>query len=218
MADEQAGDTGRLLPAVVALCADVSTSEQPGGIVSFRQEASRCATHVLGLIVLCRLAWIMLCMPLAVALSETSVTAQRLPPALAHFCSAKQCISHHNFSRRCLIFAFHQRVLTLCAHRRLLALAWPISLLNLLNFVGGIMPLAFVGHLDPFSLSVAVLATSFFNVSGYCIIVGTAAALETLCGQVRVFIVACTRHQVAARACTPALQAIVCCSSSRRPL
>ena len=46
------------------------------------------------------------------------------------------------------------------------------------------MPLAFVGHLDPFSLSVAVLATSFFNVSGYCIILGTAAALETLCGQV----------------------------------
>ena len=81
---------------------------------------------------------------------------------------------------------------TVHAHRRLLALAWPISLLNLLNFVGGIVPLAFVGHLDPFSLSVAVLATSFLNVSGYCIILGTAAALETLCGQVGLLHLACS--------------------------
>lgn len=98
------------------------------------------------------------------------------------------------------------------ALRRLLALAWPISLLNLLSFVGGIVPLAFVGHLDPFSLSVAVLATSFFNVSGYCIILGTAAALETLCGQVGVLHLAFSNNGVLSDL-PVALQAPVRCSS-----
>ena len=50
--------------------------------------------------------------------------------------------------------------------RRLFFLAWPISLLNLLSYVSGIIPLGFVGHLDPFSLSVAVLGNSLFNVTG----------------------------------------------------
>ncbi|KAK9834158.1 hypothetical protein WJX81_003586 [Elliptochloris bilobata] len=66
---------------------------------------------------------------------------------------------------------------------RLLALAWPISLLNLLQYVANQMPIGFVGHLDSFSLSVAVLSWSILNVSGYALLMGTAAALETLCGQ-----------------------------------
>ena len=41
MASEQAGDTGRLLPAGAALC--TAPAEGMGVSVGFRQEASRCA-------------------------------------------------------------------------------------------------------------------------------------------------------------------------------
>ena len=49
-----------------------------------------------------------------------------------------------------------------------------------------IIATAFVGHLgDPTMMSGAVLAGSFFNVSGYTVMIGLAGAMDTLCGQVR---------------------------------
>ena len=51
MADEEAGDTGRLLPAVAALCSDASPSAHSRVSVSFRQEASRYAAHTPDLVV-----------------------------------------------------------------------------------------------------------------------------------------------------------------------
>lgn len=40
------------------------------------------------------------------------------------------------------------------------------------------------GHLDdPVLLSAAVLAGSFYNVTGYSIVIGLSAGMETLCGQ-----------------------------------
>jgi Na+-driven multidrug efflux pump len=70
--------------------------------------------------------------------------------------------------------------------RRLLRLSTPIVLQNMLQYSLVIISTAFVGHLgDPTIMSGAVLAGSFFNVTGYTVIVGLAGAMDTLCGQVR---------------------------------
>jgi hypothetical protein len=49
-----------------------------------------------------------------------------------------------------------------------------------------VIAVGFVGHLDdPVLLSSVVLANSLYNVTGYSIVSGLSAGMETLCGQVR---------------------------------
>jgi Na+-driven multidrug efflux pump len=55
---------------------------------------------------------------------------------------------------------------------RLARLAVPLAGAHFFNFALSLITLAFVGHLGEFELSVAVLATSFFNVTGLSILIG----------------------------------------------
>lgn len=66
--------------------------------------------------------------------------------------------------------------------RRVLRLALPLSVTNLSGFALGLITVAFVGRLGEFELSVAILATSIFNVTGLSVLTGFAAAMETFCG------------------------------------
>ena len=52
-----------------------------------------------------------------------------------------------------------------------------------LAFSAGLISVAFVGHLGEFELGVIVLANSLYTVSGVTVLMGTASAMETLCGQ-----------------------------------
>lgn len=64
-------------------------------------------------------------------------------------------------------------------------MAGPLFLQNLLAYSTSVVAVAFIGHLDdPSLLSSAVLANSLFNVSGYSVVQGLSAGMETLCGQV----------------------------------
>ena len=67
---------------------------------------------------------------------------------------------------------------------RLWLLGYPLALLNIFSYSGSVITLAFVGRLGSYELSVAVLATSVYNVTGYSIMYGMAGAIETLGGQV----------------------------------
>ncbi|KXZ45349.1 hypothetical protein GPECTOR_56g446 [Gonium pectorale] len=67
---------------------------------------------------------------------------------------------------------------------RLSRLAGPLILQNLAGYSLSIVSAAFLGHLnDPVALSSAVLAGSFYNITGYSLVIGLAAGMETLCGQ-----------------------------------
>jgi multidrug resistance protein, MATE family len=75
--------------------------------------------------------------------------------------------------------------LTSSTLRRVVQLSMPIVLQNLLQYSLVIISTVFVGHLgDPTIMSGAVLAGSFFNVTGYTLIVGLAGAMDSFCGQV----------------------------------
>lgn len=66
----------------------------------------------------------------------------------------------------------------------LLHLALPLVLQNIAGYTLSVVAAAFIGHLnDPVSLSAAVLAGSFYNISGYSLVIGLSAGMETLCGQ-----------------------------------
>ncbi|GAB4817791.1 hypothetical protein N2152v2_004837 [Parachlorella kessleri] len=67
--------------------------------------------------------------------------------------------------------------------KRLSQLAVPLAGAHFFNFALSMISVAFIGRLGEFELSVAVLATSFFNVTGLSIIIGFLGAQETLCGQ-----------------------------------
>jgi multidrug resistance protein, MATE family len=68
--------------------------------------------------------------------------------------------------------------------RRLAGLAIPLVCSAMSGFLVSMVSVAFVGrHIGSFELSVAVLATSIFNVTGLSFIVGSLGALETLAGQ-----------------------------------
>jgi len=62
-------------------------------------------------------------------------------------------------------------------------LAWPMILQNLLGYGLTVISIAFLGRLGSEKLSAAVLGTSFYNITGYSIIIGLSSGLETLCGQ-----------------------------------
>lgn len=68
---------------------------------------------------------------------------------------------------------------------RLVSLAAPLVLQNVFGFSLSIIAAVFVGHLgDNVALACSVLAGSIYNVSGYSIVVGLSAGMDTLCGQV----------------------------------
>eukprot|EP00878_Enallax_costatus_P024109 GHUV01025702.1.p1 GENE.GHUV01025702.1~~GHUV01025702.1.p1 ORF type:complete len:494 (+),score=51.79 GHUV01025702.1:73-1554(+) len=67
---------------------------------------------------------------------------------------------------------------------RLTSMAGPLFLQNIFSYSTSVVAVAFVGHLgDPLLLSSAVLANSLYNVTGYSLISGLSAGMETLCGQ-----------------------------------
>lgn len=70
-------------------------------------------------------------------------------------------------------------------HHRLLALALPLAGQNILAFSLSLISVGFIGHLGKYELSVAVLATSLYNLTGNSVIQGMAGGMETLCGQVQ---------------------------------
>lgn len=63
-------------------------------------------------------------------------------------------------------------------------LAGPLIAQNLFGYSLAVIAAGFVGHLDSaVLLSSAVLANSFYNVTGLSLMVGLSAGMETLCGQ-----------------------------------
>jgi hypothetical protein len=83
------------------------------------------------------------------------------------------------------IMALWRATHTLPPPHRVLGLAWPIVVQNLCMYSRVVIATAFVGHLgDPALMSAAVLAMSFFNVTGYSILMGLGGAMDTICGQV----------------------------------
>lgn len=66
---------------------------------------------------------------------------------------------------------------------RLAALALPLVASALSSHLIPMISVAFVGHVGSHELSVVVLGSSFFNVTGLSFLIGSLGALETLCGQ-----------------------------------
>jgi multidrug resistance protein, MATE family len=66
---------------------------------------------------------------------------------------------------------------------RLLELSGPLIASSLTGYLTTTVSIAFVGRLGQQPLSIVILATSLFNVTGLSFIVGSLGALETLCGQ-----------------------------------
>ncbi len=61
----------------------------------------------------------------------------------------------------------------------------PLSIESTLWFVcSSMISLAFVGHLGSQPLAACVLANSVYNISGYSLVVGMAAGMNSLSGQV----------------------------------
>ncbi|CAI0398715.1 unnamed protein product [Linum tenue] len=67
--------------------------------------------------------------------------------------------------------------------RKLLKLAGPLLFVSLLQFSLQITSVIFVGHLGALHLASASLTTSIAGLTGYNVMIGMAAALETLCGR-----------------------------------
>ncbi|KAG2444666.1 hypothetical protein HXX76_001410 [Chlamydomonas incerta] len=68
--------------------------------------------------------------------------------------------------------------------KKLQKLAGPLIIQNLFGYLLSVVSAAFIGHLnDPVALSSAVLAGSFYNITGYSLVIGLSAGMETLCGQ-----------------------------------
>ncbi|PSC70081.1 MATE efflux family [Micractinium conductrix] len=67
--------------------------------------------------------------------------------------------------------------------RRILRLAAPLTISNVGGYAIGMVAMAAVGHLGQAALSVTVLATSLYNMTGLACLVGFASTMETFCGQ-----------------------------------
>ncbi|CAN4088061.1 unnamed protein product [Withania somnifera] len=67
--------------------------------------------------------------------------------------------------------------------KKQLELAGPLVVVGFMQYFLLLISLMFVGHLGELSLSSATLATSFAGVTGFRFMLGTASALEILCGQ-----------------------------------
>lgn len=108
------------------------------------------------------------------AFNATPPPAARLQPGLCHHPDSVGAAVRE--------FPAHQRHRLVSVLRRVLRLALPLSVTNLSGFALGLITVAFVGRLGEFELSVAILATSIFNVTGLSVLTGFAAAMETFCG------------------------------------
>ncbi|XP_019238344.1 PREDICTED: protein DETOXIFICATION 14-like [Nicotiana attenuata] len=62
-------------------------------------------------------------------------------------------------------------------------IAIPMIVVKVSQFLLRYAPMVMLGHLSELSLSSASIATSYCNVTGFALIYGMAAGLETLCGQ-----------------------------------
>ncbi|CAN7009771.1 unnamed protein product [Brassica oleracea var. botrytis] len=67
--------------------------------------------------------------------------------------------------------------------KKQLWLAGPLIAVSLLQFCLQVISVMFVGHLGSLPLSAAAVATSFASVTGFTFLMGTASALDTVCGQ-----------------------------------
>ncbi|CAG7892720.1 unnamed protein product [Brassica rapa] len=67
--------------------------------------------------------------------------------------------------------------------KKQLWLSGPLMGVSLLQYCLQVISVMFVGHLGSLPLSTASLATSFASVTGFSFLMGTASALDTLCGQ-----------------------------------
>ncbi|KAL0701663.1 hypothetical protein Bca4012_057785 [Brassica carinata] len=67
--------------------------------------------------------------------------------------------------------------------KKQLWLSAPLIGVSLLQYSLQVISVMFVGHLGSLPLSAASIATSFASVTGFTFLLGTASALETLCGQ-----------------------------------
>ncbi|XP_019096093.1 PREDICTED: protein DETOXIFICATION 16 [Camelina sativa] len=67
--------------------------------------------------------------------------------------------------------------------KKQLWLSGPLIAVSLLQFCLQVISVMFVGHLGSLPLSAASIATSFASVTGFSFLMGTASALDTLCGQ-----------------------------------
>ncbi|ESQ43275.1 hypothetical protein EUTSA_v10013374mg [Eutrema salsugineum] len=67
--------------------------------------------------------------------------------------------------------------------KKQLWLSGPLIGVSLLQFCLQVISVMFVGHLGSLPLSAASIATSFATVTGFSFLMGTASALDTLCGQ-----------------------------------
>ena len=64
----------------------------------------------------------------------------------------------------------------------ILRLAAPLTISNVGGYAIGMVAMAAVGHLGQAALSVTVLATSLYNMTGLACLVGFASTMETFCG------------------------------------
>ena len=78
------------------------------------------------------------------------------------------------FSFSGVLLTFSSMMCTMC---RLLQLALPLGASNVFSFLLNIIGVAFIGRLGQYELSVSVLATSVFNVTGMSLLMGLAATL-----------------------------------------
>ncbi|XP_019092916.1 PREDICTED: protein DETOXIFICATION 17-like [Camelina sativa] len=67
--------------------------------------------------------------------------------------------------------------------KKQLRLSAPLIGVSILQYSLQVISVMFVGHLGSLRLSAASIATSFASVTGFTFLMGTAGALETLCGQ-----------------------------------
>ncbi|KAJ3249970.1 hypothetical protein HDU77_007243 [Chytriomyces hyalinus] len=70
-----------------------------------------------------------------------------------------------------------------CEARQMGPLAWPVSIGYLMQMSLGIASVVALGRVGTTSLAAMALATLFANVTGYSLVVGMAAAIDTLCSQ-----------------------------------
>jgi len=103
--------------------------------------------------------------PALPAVKHALVTHAEVPPLLLPTETCGQLLSRHD--------------------GRLLHFTAPLSIESTLWFVcSSMISLAFVGHLGSQPLAACVLANSVYNISGYSLVVGMAAGMNSLSGQV----------------------------------
>ncbi|KAM6546422.1 hypothetical protein CsatB_027158 [Cannabis sativa] len=67
--------------------------------------------------------------------------------------------------------------------KKMIAIGMPMVVVTVAQFLPQVVSTMMAGHLGELSLSGAAIATSFADVTGFCLLLGMAGALETLCGQ-----------------------------------